>query len=338
MTIKKTILSCLAAALTLLGIPEASIAQQTALVRTTLTAALGGTATDTILVLTSNTGMTATNATSTYFLLIDRELMQLQSVSGSTGATVLRGRGGANITQHVNGAPVYWGQGGQWDAKTGNSFGLFIGATATPPTGTCVRGQQQYLPLMAPSTGTIYNCLGGQWYAQNPESSVLGPVRPCTLPGLGAGALSAIGASTIPGTAGNFYIGSFYNQDTMLITSLYPLWGTVIGSATGFQTGILDATGNLLFNTTTAGLASGTVSTFQGLALGTSGLLTGPNRYFFYIQNLGVTDAIRTVASSAETLGGLSAGTFGTLGSLTSASIPTTLTAASTAPIVCAGP
>lgn len=310
-----------------------AFSQGAATVRTTLSADLAGGTDNQTLSVTSTTGMTASGSGAQYFVLIDRELMQVTSLSPFR---VLRAQGGSNATPHASGQAVYWGMGGTWDPRTGRSTGVFI--QGAPPVGSCTRSQQQYLPLMNVNAYEIYNCLGGQWYTQIPENASLGPVRPCTLRGLGQQALSATGIPINPGTAGNFLIGSFYQEDTQFITSLYPLWGITVGSAAGWVVGILDATGNRLFNTTTAGTASGTASTFQGIAVGTSGLLTGPNRYFFFVQNAGTTDGIRVLSLNAETLSGLSAGTFGTLGSLGSASIPTTTTAGATAPVICAGP
>jgi hypothetical protein len=163
--------------------------------------------------------------------------------------------------------------------------------------------------------------LSGQWLRQTMlDATPVGQpnIPVCTQRVLGSAALVSLGASLLPGTAGNFYYATFFNPTTRIITNMRPLWGTVVGSATGFVSGVYEwntvTSGALLFNTTTAGTASGTISTFQNHSLTSVGILTGPATYMAFINNAGTTDGIMAlVTASGETLSTLRAGTFGTL-------------------------
>lgn len=343
---KNTIKRLLLTVAVILGLAAPSFAQNQ-LVRTTLSSAIpAGTGTTQIFItsatnwVASNTGATSSVQTGQTYALVDRELLCVMAIS-STTITVRRGCATTVATPHANGATIIWGIGGSWNGGTGNSSGVFI-ADNVVPHGTAARTSQQYLPLINVGRQRMYNLVGGNWTEQlmPSDSTALtgGPV--CTIPGMGAAGIAGTGISLLPGTAGNFYITNFFNPTTRWITSLLPLWGSVVGSATGFQGGIIDAntsaTPNILFNTTTAGTASGTAATMQGIALGTAGFLTGPATYYFFMQGAGTTDGIRVISLNVGNYGALSAGTFGTLSAITSASLPVTTTAGATSPLVCA--
>lgn len=310
----------------MLALFMASAFGQSAPVRTTLSAAMttiaaGQTST---ISLTSETGMTASTVQAQTFLLIDTELMKINTFPTTTTATVSRGFGGTRVSAHLNGAEVIYGLTANFSGATGivggNTGAVFMGG-AQHPVGSCVRNQQQTLPVINPSPGPdqgFYNCLGGFWVQQTMLDEGIGGPDPriCNIKQSGI-ALVSMGVDTIPGTAGNLYYSTFFNPTTKKVSNLWPLWGVTVGSATGFVAAIYEwntvTSGALLFNTTTAGTASGTASTFQSIAVGTSGYLTGPASYMFALQGAGTTDGLRMLVGNAESFSTLRAGTFGTL-------------------------
>lgn len=135
---------------------------------TTLAAALSN-ATVTVS-LTSATGVTAPgpNQSLLKVLLIDREIMLVQSISGTT-AQVTRGQYGTARVAHVLGAPV-------WIAP---DKAIERGAL---PSGGCTRTALPFVPILyvAPTavnsgkTGALFDCMGGQFVQTNAPTTVLG--------------------------------------------------------------------------------------------------------------------------------------------------------------------
>lgn len=141
----------------------APVFSQTVLTQTTLSAAQG--ATDTIAQVASATGITAPGTgTNLVFLLIDKELEAVRTVSG-TVIGVTRGLVSSRQVPHVSGVTV----------------------TVVPPaavsqfilSGQCQRSALQYVPLvirpesgLGTDSGSMYDCLGvgaaGQWVQTYP--------------------------------------------------------------------------------------------------------------------------------------------------------------------------
>ena len=319
----------LAAVMALGGVSAFAQTQPT---RTTITAAIGTIASGqtTTISVSSTTGMTASTNTAQTFGMIDKEIVRIVSLSPFV---IARGQQGTKVSAHVNGSEFIYGTTGAWSNNSGNAYGVFI---REQPVGSCTRSNQQFLPVFNPNDGNdgaAYNCLVGQWVRQTlPKLPLQTGGRICTVDNL-----TVLPVDKISGTAGNFYLVSKFVPETRYVTSMYPMWGVTVGSATGFLAGVMEPGGSVIFNTTTAGTASGTASTFQAIAVGTNGYLTGPATYWFFVQGKGTTDGIGVTSINTGSFSALSAGTFGTLGSLTSASITTVFTAGVTSPIVCAG-
>ncbi len=297
------------------------------------------------LVVASTAGMTASTASLQSFILIDSELMKVNSLSPFL---VTRGQGGTAQTLHNNGSMVVWGHMANLDPQTGVVGGgpatvpIFLTRNSIP-TGTCTRASQTYLPIFNPANGKAYNCLGmtvgtagttavTAWQ----EQTLLDvgrnvPTRVCVYP-KNLVALVSAGTDVIPGTAGNIYLTSFENPTSRYLNGVSANFGVTVGSASGWVAGIYDAAGKLLFNSTTGGTTVGTASVFKDFPVVTPGLLTGPARYYLFVQNKGTTDGVRIVVATPDVFSGIVAGTFGTLPAVT---VPTANTA-STAVVSCA--
>lgn len=150
----------LAALLLFAGGPPAFA--QTALTSTTIAASITDTSSKAVS-LTSATGISASSASQQYFLLVDRELMQVQALN-STIATVIRGVAGTRATAHLSGATAYF--------AVPSAFFAYV------PGGYCVRTNLTYVPVIVAgdqdetNNGTALDCLGSQWV----QTSKPGPV------------------------------------------------------------------------------------------------------------------------------------------------------------------
>lgn len=141
---------------------------QTVMSSTTLSAALSN-ATSTVS-LASATGVTAPgpNQSLLKVLLIDREIMLVQSISGTT-AQVTRGQYGTGRVAHLSGAQV-------WIAP---DKAIERGAL---PSGGCTRTALPFVPILyvAPTavnsgkTGGLFDCIGGQLVQTNAPVTVFG--------------------------------------------------------------------------------------------------------------------------------------------------------------------
>lgn len=140
---------------------------QTVLSSTTLAAAITTTA-QTAISVTSATGMTAAGTGSNLvYLLIDRELMQVRTVSG-TGIGVIRGQLSTVATPHISGAII-------WVAPPAAVYPYI-------PAGQCQRSLLTYVPYVVSGgasagrgseVGSLWDCLGlttaGQWVETNDQ-------------------------------------------------------------------------------------------------------------------------------------------------------------------------
>jgi hypothetical protein len=151
----------LALSLTLFG-------QGTAVTTTTLSTAVTSSNQNQILV-ASATGISASTNSLQYYIFVDRELMKVNAVSGTT-LTVARGQGSTVATKHVSGAAVFFGPIGNWDAASGTGSGVFL--ASDPIEGTpCTATANPYLPFINSKTGMQTNCIGSQWRSLGPSLS-----------------------------------------------------------------------------------------------------------------------------------------------------------------------
>lgn len=142
---------------------------QTVLNSTTLAGALS--ATTSTLSLNSGTGVTlpGPNQTNLTVLVVEREVMLVQTNVSGTIYTVARGQYGTERVAHVNGATV-------WVAP---DKAIARGAI---PSGSCTRTNLPFVPIVyvAPTvingglTGATFDCLGGQIVRTNAPATYKG--------------------------------------------------------------------------------------------------------------------------------------------------------------------
>ncbi len=274
---------------------------------------------------TPNTGFIASAATSAAqtLLYVDKELMEVRAVSGTT-ITVVRGVGSTANTSHISGALVFV-------IPTANNPWMNAQLGAQPqsiPAGSCTRANELYLPRINFQSGTISDCLGGQWVngdAGQTTRTVNGQLQ---FPPIGNVAYTSAGTSTTKAT------NTMYCTEIDLPYSKY-LTGLAMlnGASTGTDKWILalyDSGGNLLANSAVAGTVASGNSTFQKQAFVTPFYAVGPAQYFACAQgDSGTTATINLlVTGTADTYytKKFASQTFGTLAAIAT---PTTFTTAS---------
>lgn len=272
---------------------------QTILTNTTLSTAVADSSTRNI-VLTSATGVNAPSAidpNKATFLYVDRELMDVRAVSGTT-VRVTRGAEGTAATPHAASAfvfviPAYLATYMGGPGNFGGSPGM--------PAGSCTRGNEVVLPRIQWTTGIISDCNGGQW-----------------VNGDGSGTTRLTGTINDPPTAGTAYTSletngtafdaatSMYCNEIKLpyskvLTGLKVLMGTIAGGTEKKAVLLYDAGGKLLANSAAAGQTMGsTASVFVSVPFTTPFYAVGPARYFGCIQSNGTSDTIRHTVTAVN--------------------------------------
>ncbi len=257
---------------------------QTILTNTTLSAAITSSSSTTAVV-TSATNINApstSDATKATYIFVDRELMDVRAVNGTT-LSVVRGAGGTAASTHASSAFVF-----VVPAYLSTQFAIV-------PAGSCTRANEVALPRVNARTGIISDCNGGQW--------VNGGITQTTF--------VAGGAINDPPTAGTAYtslesngtafdaVTSMYCNEIKLpyskvLTGLKVLMGTTAGGSEKKAVLLYDAGGKLLANSAAAGQTMGsTASVFVSVAFSTPFYAVGPGRYFGCIQSNGTSDTIR---------------------------------------------
>lgn len=295
---------------------------QTILTNTTLSAAVTtptpGNPASRFVVVASATNINApssTDNTKLTYLWVDRELMEVESVNGTT-ITVARGMGGTTAAPHVNAANVF-----VIPASKATFFGVI-------PQGSCTRANELLLPRIHYATGIISDCLGGQW-VQGDASQITRTVNNLyRFPDPGGTALTALEtAGTAAGAATEIYCTEVDIPYSMMLTGAAVLNGTTVGTNKHFII-LYDSGGNVLANSATAGTTTSGASTYQKLNFTSKYYAVGPARYFVCDGLNGTTDTIRhaVTATNDNVLGGTITGqTFGTAAAIT---VPSSFTTA----------
>lgn len=298
------------------------LSAQTILTNTTLSAAVTtpspGNGASTLIVVASATGITApstSDPTKHTQLWVDRELMDVIGVNGTT-ITVDRGYGGTTAAPHVNAAPVFI-----IPVSKATNFGVV-------PQGSCTRANELLLPRINYSTGLVSDCLGGQWVQGDASQTTRTINNLLRLPDPGASALTGLEtAGTAAGAATEIYCTEIDLPYSALLTGLAVLNGTTVGTNKHFAI-LYDSTGNVLANSATAGTTTAGASTYQKLNFVSKFYAVGPARYFACDGLNGTTDTIRhaITAVNDNVLGGTITGqTFGTAAAIT---VPSSFTTA----------
>jgi len=314
---------------------------QTILPLTTLSSAVGGSAASSTVISgqqaivvvasatginapTPNTGLIQGFATSgaQTLLYVDRELMEVRSVSGTT-ITVVRGAGATAGTSHASGALVFV-------VPTANNpwmDGGFSGQVQTVPAGSCTRSNEILLPRIQFTTGIVSDCIGGQWVNGDAMQTQRLTYSGFRFPDPGGTAYTALEtAGTAAAAATEIYCTEIDLSFSMLLTGLAPLNGTTVGTNKHFAI-LYDSSGNVLANTATGGTTTAGASTYQKMNFVTKYYAVGPARYFACDGLNGTTDTIRHAITSTNdnVLGGtITAQTFGTAAVITPPSTFTT--------------
>lgn len=285
---------------------------------TTLSSALTTTYGKT-LVVASATGISAPTTpggTAGSMLYIDKELLTVEAVS-STTITVIRGVSGTKAQPHASGAYVWVGP--------GNAFGTGLPETGGPPAGSCTRTNELYLPKIDVASGTISDCLNGQWV-----NGVRTPNTPFRLvfPDSGGTAYTSLNTNGTAVGSTTLYCTSVNLPANKLLTGIGVLNGTTVTGNARYVV-LYDAGGTPLANSALAGQASVTASVYETYAFTSKFYAVGPSTYFACLQDnaTGSTTVRMVVTGTQDNIltKGQTGATFGTVPTLT---VPTTFTSA----------
>jgi hypothetical protein len=325
-------LKSFALVMVLLAVSVIPALAQTQTVRTTLSAAISAGQTNTTISVTSTTGMTASTNSAQTFILVDKEIMRVVSLSPFV---VSRGEMASTVSAHASGSYVFYGKTGAWSNNTGNAGGVFL--SRGEPIGSCTRTANEFLPIFTSSK--VFDCNGGVWIQDTlPIPVTVAAVRQCVIP-IGSLALTAYGTDTV-NVSGTIYIASIDIPKTRVVTTLSNLTGTTAPTTDKQLFALYDSGGKLIASTPVAGLEAATADIFFDQAItrvnGVAG--TAPTvvagRYFLATQFNGTTTSMQKIAIATgyqHLIGNSRTGTFGTLPALT---VPTTLVDVA-APIAC---
>jgi hypothetical protein len=297
---------------------------------TTTSAAVSAGGTNTIVPITSATGFTASTTSQQNYILVDRELMQVASISG-TNLTVRRAQAGTNNVGHKSGARVFFGNVGSFNTATGNVGGngvpIFIGAGGSTPSGSCTRANMSYLPVFSLSTGYengfTYDCLGGQWVQGTlPDHPDVAPLASaCTVP-VGSVAYASMGTSTAD-TADKSMRATVYVPQTTVFTGIKFLAGAT-ATTDNMSVALFDSAGKRIVTGAAASIILAGASTFQthafalnrnGVTAQTTTIVVGPAKYWIGLTGNGATagaynliaastfNSVQTDSATAQTFG-----------------------------------
>ena len=227
---------------------------------------------------TSNTMNTSTSGGQTY-LYVDRELMQVVNVSGTT-ITVIRGLAPTAAASHASGAVVFV-------VPAADIYGgsARLGAI---PEGSCTRTNELYLPHIQFETGIISDCLGGQWVNGDGLQTTRASFYRYQQPNTGAQASSAVFGTNSTLVQYDLYCTELDLPFNKLLTGLAPHIGTT-GGTDKWIVGLYDSTGNLIAQSAAAGATVGSGYAWQAEAFTSQYYAVGPAQYFGCFMTNGTT-------------------------------------------------
>lgn len=215
---------------------------QTLLLPTTFSAAVTSGAAKTYAV------ASATNCVAGNIAYADNELAVIESVV-STTLTVQRGASGTVGVPHTSGAAVVCAAPGAFSPTT------FTRVDANGnPDGSCTRGNQLYLPVINPRSGTISDCIGGQWQSGSPyNSGALTSTRfRVNSPEPGAVLYTGINTTGTATIATEVYCSEVFLPSNKLLTGIALLNGTTVGTDKHYVV-LYDNSGVAIANSAVAG-------------------------------------------------------------------------------------
>jgi hypothetical protein len=272
-------------------------------------------------------GLIATSDSQTY-LYMDRELMQVKSVSG-TSVTVIRGIAATAAASHASGALVFIVPLNAQILWSGSTYGQ----APAVPEGSCTRSSELYLPRIQFESGIVSDCNNGQWVNGDSIQTTRQWVHGSTggangfrYPDPGGVALTALETNgTAPSANTQIYCTELDLPFSLYVQGLAVLNGTTVGTDKHWVI-LYDAAGAVLANSATAGATTSGASTYQKFNLVSPYFAVGPARYFACMGTNGTTDTIRHAATGTNDniLGGAVTGqVFGTAAAIT---VPSTFT------------
>lgn len=311
---------------------------QTILTTTTLSAAVPSTLQSTttagimsVVTVASATGIAApagntsgilNNITNT-FLYVDKELMDVRGVSGTT-LTVVRGSEGTIASNHASGALVFVIPAAAMVFNGGGP--IFSGLSA--PSGGCTRTNELYLPRIQFTSGVISDCVGGQWVNGDAQQTTRNSGSILYAPQPGGTIYTSLNSTGTVLAATTMYCTEIQLPYSKYVTGLEVLLGTV-GATDKHLVALYDATGNLVANSATAGQTAGTASTYEQIPFTSKYYVVGPAQYFGCLQTNGTTATVRMLVTSVQDqylTKGVTGQTFGTIPA--TITVPTTFTTA----------
>lgn len=312
---------------------------QTLLVNTTLSAAVGNTLSSAlttgnlgVVSVTSATGIlgpsvnvgnTAGLATSNAasYLYVDRELMQVEAVSGTT-VTVIRGVGGTAAASHASGALLFVIPAAAMVWSGGN-----YGMAPAVAQGSCTRSSEVYLPRIQFISGMITDCLNGQYVTGDALQTTRAGSKVLYAPNPGGTIYTSLNSTGTTVVAGTLYCTEIQLPYSKLVTGLAVLNGTVVGTDNHLVV-LYDAGLNVLANSAVAGALAASASNYQQISFTTPYYAVGPGQYFGCVQSNGTTATVRMLVTQVQDqyLTTSKTGVFGTVPATITA--PTTFTTA----------
>jgi len=290
-----------------------SAGAQTILTQTTLSSAVTSTS-QTYVTVASATGITA-NSTVLYVYDGQGELMFVNSVNGTTIGVTRGSNGSPAASTHPNGALVF--------VAPPNAI------ASQPPTGSCTRANVPYLPLISMGVvgaqPEVSDCVGGVWMNGVVAPTQLTQFR-VLAPNPGGTIYTSLNTNGTTVVAGTLYCNELDLPFNKLLTGVGILLGTTGGTDKHIGV-LLDASGNVLANSTLSGTTAGTASTYEQLAFTSKYFAVGPAQYFVCVQSNGTTATVRMVVTGTQDtyLTTSKTGSFGTIPTIT---VPTTFTTA----------
>lgn len=276
------------------------------------------------IVVTSATGISAPtgNQQPTTVLWIEKELMPVEAVSGTT-ITVRRGAGGTRSVPHLSGAYVDIGPPAQFSSNPN-----------ADPSGTCTRGGNAtsvgntlYLPYFNAATGVKSDCLGGVWVNGVDEPKQVSEFR-LMFPDPGGTAYTSLNTSGTAVGATTLYCTEVNLPYNKVLTGIGVLNGTTVTGNARYVV-LYDAAGNALANSALAGQASVTASVYERYPFTSTFLAIGPAQYYGCLQDNAVgSTTVRMLVTGVQDnflTKGQTGATFGTVPTLT---VPTGFTTA----------
>jgi len=295
---------------------------QTILTPTTLSAAVTK-AKQLQIVVASATGITAPTQTTSVDLYIDKELMLVEAVSGTT-VTVSRGQGGTTATTHASGALVFASSPNNF--FTGSADNAGIGGSPVQAGGSCTRTNLLVLPSIDVETGVISDCLGGVW-VNGVGTQITNTEYRLSFPDPGVTAYTSINTNGTAVGATTLYCTAFELPYNKLLTGLAFINGTTVTNDHRYSI-LYDSSGIALANGALTGVTTATASVYQAFAFTAKYFAVGPATYYGCFQDSVGSDTVRMLVTGAQDnrlTKGQTGATFGTVPALT---VPTAFTTA----------